>query len=94
MPAQPQALKISFGTDRDNPGDDHALFAKPEHRPWETWDHPFEDWEILLQIDSFEGIDFSMVFMDMGVLDFLISPTDLKRHRLPYLPNRPETAPF
>ena len=81
LPAQPQALKISFGTDRDNPGDDHALFAKPEHRPWETWDHPFEDWEILLQIDSFEGTDFSMVFMDMGVLDFLISPTDLKQHR-------------
>ncbi len=35
---------------------------------------PFEDWVILLQIDSFEGKDFVLNFMDFGVLDFLISP--------------------
>ncbi len=35
---------------------------------------PFEDWVILLQIDSFEGKYFVLNFMDFGVLDFLISP--------------------
>ena len=39
---------------------------------------PFEDWVILLQIDSFEGKDFVLNFMDFGVLDFLISPKALE----------------
>lgn len=34
---------------------------------------------ILLQVDSFEGEDFSLNFMDTGVLDFLISPHDLEK---------------
>ena len=81
MPAIPQPLKISFSTYHTGHENDHALFAVPEHRPWEAWDHPFEDWEILLQVDSFEGPDFNLLFMDMGVLDFLISPSDLKIRR-------------
>ena len=76
----PGELRIGFA--RGNPGhfDGHALFAPPLHRPWETWDPPFEDWRILLQVDSFDGEDFSLDFMDMGVLDFLISPDALQRH--------------
>ena len=40
----------------------------------------YEDWLILLQVDSFEGKDFQLNLMDVGVLDFLISPSDLKQH--------------
>ena len=40
---------------------------------------PFEDWQILLQVDSFSGMDFDLNFMDFGVLDFLISPEDLAK---------------
>ena len=61
--------------------EDHALFAEPTHREWDTWDPPFEDWQILLQIDSFSGMDFNLNFMDFGVLDFLISPDDLAAAR-------------
>lgn len=39
---------------------------------------PYEDWQILLQIDSFSGMDFNLNFMDFGVLDFLISPEALR----------------
>lgn len=58
--------------------DDHALFAPAAHREWATWDAPFEDWQILLQVDSCLGVDFQLNFMDWGVLDILISPEDLK----------------
>ena len=61
--------------------DDHFLLAAPTHREWETWDPPFEDWEILLQVDSFAGMDFNLNFMDCGVFDFLISPRDLRARR-------------
>ena len=60
--------------------DEHALLAHPTYRPWENWDAPYEDWLILLQVDSFEGKDFQLNLMDVGVLDFLISPSDLKQH--------------
>lgn len=61
--------------------EEHALMAEPSHREWERWDHPYEDWEILLQVDSFDGEDFNLNFMDFGVLDFLISPEDLASRR-------------
>lgn len=78
----PEELHIRFSgtpetTEVPESLDEHALFAEPTHREWETWDHPYEDWEILLQIDSFDGKDFHLNFMDCGVLDFLISPEDL-----------------
>ena len=77
-PIGPEELRIDFS--RRPSGrycDEHALFAPPTHREWETWDPPFEDWEILLQVDSFSGEDFQLNFMDFGVLVFLIAPQDL-----------------
>lgn len=73
----PQELAVGFA-DRIEPlADDHALFASPTHREWEEWDKPCEGWQILLQVDSFGGMDFCLNFMDCGVLDFLISAEDL-----------------
>lgn len=77
----PQEHQISFSLDFPDLCDDHALLAEPTHREWETWDPPYEKWEILLQIDSFCGMDFNLNFMDCGVLDFLISPEDLKKRQ-------------
>lgn len=80
-PTAPEELAIGFA-DRIEPlADDHALFAHPTHREWEDWDTPCEGWQILLQVDSFDGMDFSLNFMDCGVLDFLISPEDLAAGR-------------
>lgn len=77
-PTSPEEMEIGFAWDADPLSPEHALFAEPTHREWETWDHPFEKWRILLQIDSFDGMDFNLNFMDFGVLDFLISPEDLR----------------
>lgn len=77
----PAELRIDFDNGPEMPSDEHALFAPPTHRPWEHWDAPYGKWRILLQIDSFEGDDFSLNFMDVGVLDLLIAPADLERHR-------------
>lgn len=71
-------LQIEFSKDFPPLSADNSLFAFPDHLPWETWDPPFEDWEILLQVDSYDGEGFYLNFMDCGVLDLLISPTDLK----------------
>lgn len=78
-PMSPDALEVSFTREHDPMADDdHALFASPDHREWESWDQPYEDWQILLQTDSFSGMDFNLNFMDFGVLDFLISPEALR----------------
>lgn len=74
----PAELQIKFADKVKKYSDEHRLFAPPEHREWETWDSPIEEWRILLQVDSFDGDDFNLNFMDCGVLDFLISPEDLK----------------
>lgn len=76
----PDEMQIDFSTETEKFGDEHELFAYPTHREWETWDPPYEDWIILLQIDSFGGKDFELNFMDFGVLDFLISPPALIKH--------------
>lgn len=79
-PVSPEELQIDFTYDFDPLRDeDTCLFARPDHREWETWEHPYEDWLILLQVDSFSGMDFNLNFMDFGVLDFLISPQDLRK---------------
>ncbi len=78
QPLSPDELAVSFSLDFPKYCDDHALLAAPTHREWENWDSPYEDWQILLQIDSFSGKDFNLDFMDCGVLDFLIDPDDLK----------------
>lgn len=75
----PTELQIQFSHSLEPLSDEHALFALPTHRPWETWDSPFEDWQILLQVDSFSGDDFNLNFLDFGVLNLLISPEDLKK---------------
>lgn len=77
----PAEMQISFSHSVPALSDEHILFAPPTHREWENWDEPYEDWEILLQIDSFSGMDFGLNFMDCGVLDFLIDPEDLKNSR-------------
>ena len=74
----PAEMQITYTTAPEKYQDEHILFAAPTHREWETWDPPFENWEILLQIDSFSGSDFSLNFMDCGVLCFLIDPEDLR----------------
>ena len=80
-PTAPKEMEIKFAHAIERYSDEHTLFAPPTHREWETWDPPYENWEILLQIDSFCGMDFNLNFMDCGVLDFLIDPDDLKKHR-------------
>lgn len=80
-PIAPDEMQIEYAHSTPPLSDEHILFAPPAHREWERWDSPCEDWEILLQIDSFEGMDFILNFMDFGVLDFLIAPEDLKNHR-------------
>lgn len=77
----PRELQICFSTKLPALEDEHALLAAPTHREWESWDAPYEDCIILLQVDSFSGDDFSLNFMDCGVLDFLISPSELKTRR-------------
>ena len=80
-PVAPAEMQIGFARRVAPLADDHALFAEPTHREWETWEPPYEAWQILLQIDSFAGMDFNLNFMDFGVLDFLIAPDDLRQHR-------------
>ena len=80
LPLSPEALEITFTHKHDAlRDDDHCLMAPPTHREWESWDHPYEDRIILLQVDSFSGGDFNLNFMDFGVLDFLISPRALQK---------------
>ncbi|WP_300728066.1 YwqG family protein [uncultured Bacteroides sp.] len=77
-PVNSGELKMNFSaTAFKDCWEEHAVLAEPTHREWETWDYPFEDWLVLLQVDSFSGKDFNLNFMDCGVLDFLISPKDL-----------------
>ncbi len=80
-PIAPEELEVAFSLQFPELCDDIALFAEPTHRQWETWDHPYEDWEILFQVDSIAGKDYNLNFMDCGVLDFLISPKDLAARR-------------
>lgn len=80
-PFAPGELAIGYSHEVPPLSEEHMLFAPPAHRPWETWDAPYEDWLILFQVDSFYGMDFNLNFMDFGVLDFLISPADLRQHR-------------
>lgn len=77
--ASPDELKIEFVKEHNVTDEDHGLLVPPEHREWDKWEHPYEDWIILFQMDSFDGEDFALNFMDCGVLDFIVSPEALKR---------------
>ncbi len=80
-PYVPEEQAVRFSPTAPPLSDEHFLFAPPTHCPWETWDAPCEDWSILLQVDSCSGDDFELNFMDTGVLEFLIAPSDLKEQR-------------
>ena len=80
-PWNPAEMRVDFARSVPPLSEEHMLLAPPTHRPWETWDPPFEDRLILLQVDSFAGPDFNLNFKDFGVLDFLIPPDDLRRCR-------------
>lgn len=73
----PAPLKVTFSDRTERYADEHMLLAPPDHREWETWDPPYEQWIILFQVDSFETEEFFLNFMDCGVLDFLIHPDAL-----------------
>ncbi len=75
-PIQPEELTMTFSPQLEG-YNYHALLSEPDHREWDSWDAPFEDWQILLQVDSMDGTDFNLNFMDCGVLDLLISPEAL-----------------
>ena len=75
----PHEMAMSFdGSLRDDEPCIHLL-GEPEFREWEEWDEPCRGWRVLLQVDSFDGDDFNLNFMDCGVLDFLISDAALRR---------------
>lgn len=74
-----QARPIDFSAERLPLGEpEHQLFGQPGHREWDDWDAPFEGWQLLLQMDSDEGPDYTINFMDCGVLNFIIAPQDLE----------------
>ena len=76
----PMARAVEFYREEGNKAlSGHQLFGKPYCYPYETWDSPCSRWKLLLQVDSDEGSDYSMQFMDMGLLYFIISPNDLKK---------------
>lgn len=79
--SSPEEMRMEFGSAAEPLGEEHAMLAPPDHRPWETWDPPYEGHIILLQIDSCEGDGFVLNFMDWGVMDFLIAPEDLAARR-------------
>lgn len=61
--------------------DGHKLLGSPFMIPWEDWDAPCEGWKVLLQVDTDEGDDYTLRFMDDGVFYFLIAPDDLQKGR-------------
>jgi len=69
--------KIEFSTG-DALCDGNKLLGEPYNREWESWSEPYDGWVELLQIDSDDGDDFSLNFMDWGMLHVIISPDDLK----------------
>ena len=71
--------RMEFSEERTKYENEHGLFVVPSHREWETWAPPYETWLTLFQVDSCNGEDFHLNFMNGGVLDFLISPEDLEK---------------
>lgn len=68
--AAPDELQIEFRRHIAPLSEEHSLFTHLTHRPWETWDTPFEDWEILLQVDSFERRGFRIEFHGFWCVGF------------------------
>ena len=57
----------------------NKLLGDPDFMPWEDWDEPCEGWKLLLQVDSQEDEEYTLQFMDEGVMYFLIQPDALSR---------------
>lgn len=68
--------KIDFELVDDNT-DGHKLLGSPFQFEYEDWESPCEGWMNLLQVDSDEDDDYNLLFMDMGMLYFIIDPEDL-----------------
>lgn len=70
--------KIYFESAEDNT-DGHKLLGNPFQFEYEDWDSPCEGWINLLQVDSDEADDYNLLFMDMGMLYFIINSEDLRK---------------
>ena len=77
--------RMDFSEKLEKYSEEHGLFVPPTHRESSTWAPPFEMWKILLQVDSCNGEDFHLNFMNGGVLDFIISPEDLENHNFDHV---------
>ena len=74
------ARELTFEYRADDASDCHnKLLGKPDFMPWEDWDEPCEGWKLLLQVDSQEDEEYTLQFMDEGVMYFLIHPDALSR---------------
>lgn len=60
--------------------DGNKLLGEPYNREWEDWDAPCNGWLELLQIDSDDADDYSLNFLDFGMLHVIINPNDLKNN--------------
>lgn len=58
---------------------DHRLLGEPEYREWDDWDAPYNGWQLLLQMDSCEIPGGEYNFMDVGVLNIIVSPEALRK---------------
>lgn len=74
------AREITFEMSEENRSDCHnKLLGDPDFMPWEDWDEPCAGWQLLLQVDSQEDEEYTLQFMDEGVMYFLIQPDALSR---------------
>lgn len=65
----------------ENVTEGHKILGKPYFMPYSDFEKPVKGWELLFQLDSDEGDDFSLNFIDVGLLYFIISSKDLKKKR-------------
>lgn len=80
-PLYPGERKIDFLSADESTGHihyDHKLLGIPYNTMNDRLDAPLTAWKLLLQIDSFEGDDFALNFMDVGLLFFLIEEKRLR----------------
>ncbi len=71
-------IRFSDKKKRGGIGDVHQVLGDPYLLPEADWESPCEGWSLLLQVDSFDGDDFQLLFANMGLLYFIIAPEDLK----------------
>ena len=70
--------RIVFLNKEDGASDEkHQLFGEPFDMPYEDYDEPAKGFKMLLQVDSFEGDDFRVLFGDEGLFSFIVDPDAL-----------------